>query len=232
MRWRANSSCLFGRCDSASTRTIGAEGYHHRARVADAMSMRAELLPAGTAGAQPSRRHGNAPRQLARFPSSGALADASHLLDLVDTPEETWRLTTRARTAGRHGASVSPNHLEAARGSSSSSDTMEPDSVATPAAAPDGPPAALNTPRAAAAAGQLIPAATERPLLSTLPAAGAFRGIYREATGGEGGYPGGAAAASWAWRWDDNAQANKYRGGTSYSLTCQLTLADSSACWH
>ena len=194
--------------------------------------MRAELLPAGTAGAQPARRHGNAPRQLARFPSSGALAEASHLLDLVDTPEETWRLTTRARTAGRHGASVSPNHLEAARGSSSSSDTMEPDSVATPAAAPDGPPAALNTPRAAAAAGQLIPAATERPLLSTLPAAGAFRGIYREATGGEGGYPGGAAAASWAWRWDDNAQANKYRGGTSYSLTCQLTLADSSACWH
>ena len=202
------------------------------------MSMRAELLPAGTAGSQPSRRHGNASRRLARFPSSGALAEASHLLDLVDTPEETWRLTTRARTAGRHGASVSPSHLGAARGSSSSSDTMEPDSVATLAAAPDGPPAALNTPRAAAAAGQLVPAPTERSLLSTLPAAGAFRGIYREATGGEGGYPAGAVVAAWAWRWDDNAQANKCRGGTSYSLTRQLTswpthpLADTDCTTH
>ena len=205
------------------------------------MPMRAELLPAGTAGAQPSRRHGKASRRLARSPSSGALAEASHLLDLVDTPEETWRLTTRARTAGRHGASVSPSHLGAASGSSSSSDTMEPDSVATLAAAlntPDGPPAALNTPPAAAAAGQLVPAPTERSLLSTLPAAGAFRGIYREATGGEGGYPAGAVAAAWAWRWDDNAQANKCRGGTSYSLTRQLTswpthpLADTDCTTH
>ena len=75
-----------------------------------------------------------------------------------------------------------------------------------------------------------VPAATERPLLSTLPAAGAFRGIYREATGGEGGYSVGAAAAAWAWRWDDNVQANKYRGGTSFTYSPTDQLADSPAC--
>jgi len=84
--------------------------------------------------------------------------------------------------------------------------------------APNIPPVPLNIPRTAAAPGQLAPAATERPLLSTLPAAGAFRGIYREArggaagaagvaAGGEGGYPEGAATPAWAWRWDGNAQA-------------------------
>ena len=209
--------------------------------------MQAELLPAGTAGAA-ARPHGNASRQLTRFPSSGALADAPHLLQLVDTPEDTWRLTissTRARTAERHGDSVlSPSHMAGPSPPSSSSDTMEPDNVTMmvprlpqAAAAPNTPQAALNTPRAAAAPGQLAPAATEPPLLSTLPAAGAFRGIYREAcggaagaagaagtagaagvaAGGQGGYPAGATAPAWAWRWDGNAQA------THATLTHQLT---------
>ena len=100
--------------------------------------------------------------------------------------------------------------------------------------APNIPPVPLNIPRTAAAPGQLAPAATERPLLSTLPAAGAFRGIYREAcggaagaagtagaagvaAGGQGGYPAGATAPAWAWRWDGNAQA------THATLTHQLT---------
>ena len=272
------------------------------------LPMQVELLPAETAGAA-ARPHGNASRQLTRFPSSGALANTSHLLELVDTPVETWRLTissTRARTAEPHGDSVSPSHLAGPSPPSSSSDTMEPDNVtmmhaqATPAcalipdsslipprsspgdhlrltlhanephavesesparlspeppnsggatghglnvsvpqaaAAPNTPPAALYIPRAAPAPGQLAPAATERPLLSTLPAAGAFRGIYREAcggaagaagaagtagaagvaAGGQGGYPAGATAPAWAWRWDGNAQA------THATLTHQLT---------
>ena len=192
--------------------------------------MQAELLPAGTAGAA-ARPHGNASRQLTRFPSSGALADAPHLLQLVDTPEETWRLTissTRARTAERHGDSVlSPSHMAGPSPPSSSSDTMEPDNVTMmvprlpqAAAAPNTPQAALNTPRAAAAPGQLAPAAIERPLLSTLPAAGAFRGIYREAGVAAGGE--GAVAPAWAWRWDDNAQAT-HADGLTHQLANLLT---------
>ena len=78
--------------------------------------------------------------------------------------------------------------------------------------APNIPPVPLNIPRTAAAPGQLAPAATERPLLSTLPAAGAFRGIYREAGVAAGGE--GAVAPAWAWRWDDNAQATDADGLT------------------
>ena len=93
------------------------------------LPMQVELLPAETAGAA-ARPHGNASRQLTRFPSSGACANASHLLELVNTPEETLTISsTRARTAERHGDSFSPSHLAGSSPPSSSSDTMEPDNV-------------------------------------------------------------------------------------------------------